>query len=171
MTRAFRRLVTGHDADGRSLLVADRRIEESGAAGNFNFWLAPSRPDAGTSGAGQSFPFFPEPGSTIFRVFRIPPGDPGTTPGQLAEIAAGFFAELGDPSCRVASSRNPMMHRTPTVDYIMLLSGEASLLLDRGDAIALKPLDAVVQRATSHAWINTGREDAVFLAVMVGARP
>lgn len=120
--------------------------------------------------APQSFPFFPAQGSTIFRVFRIPPADPAVTPEAFGKITEDFFAELGDPSCRVDTSRNPLMHQTPTIDYIVLLAGEAALLLDEGEPIPLRPLDAVVQQATNHAWINTGREGAVFLAVMVGTK-
>jgi hypothetical protein len=167
MIRSFRRVVTGHDATGRSVLVEDRRIEEAGAAGNFNFWLTGPGP-AATGAALPSFPFFPAEGCTIFRVFRIPPADPAVTPEAFAKVAEDFFAELGDPSCRVDTSRDPLMHRTPTTDYIVLLAGEAALLLDEGEPIALRPLDAVVQQATNHTWINIGREDAVFLAVMVG---
>ncbi len=63
-----------------------------------------------------------------------------------------------------------MMHTTPTVDYILLLSGEISLLLDQGEPIALKPFDAVVQRATNHSRVNTGREPALLLWVMVGGK-
>ena len=171
MTRLFRRLVTGHDTDGRSVLVEDRGVEESGGVGNFNFWQTAPEAAAASGKALESFPFFPREGSTVFRVFRIPPADPAMPPEQFAGSVAGFFAERGEPACRVDTSRHPLMHKTPTVDYIMLLSGEATLLLDKGDPIALKPLDSVVQRATNHAWINTGRDDAVFLAVMVGARP
>ena len=61
------------------------------------------------------------------------------------------------------------MHTTPTVDYILLLSGKISLLLDEGDSIALKPFDAVVQRRTHHFWVNTGREPLLMCA-MVGDR-
>jgi hypothetical protein len=90
------------------------------------------------------------------------------TAAAIERLAAGFFAELGDPRCRVDTSRHPLMHATPTVDYIMLLSGDAALLLDEGEPIALRPFDAVVQRGTNHTWLNTGCEDAVFLAVMLG---
>jgi naringenin degradation protein FdeH len=171
MTRSFRRLVTGHDAQGRSILVDDRRIEETGAVGNFNFWRTEDGADASADAPAKAFPFFPPQNGTTFRVFRIPPADPTMTPEGFAAIVEGFFAEVGDPSCRVDASRNPLMHRTPTIDYIMLLSGEASLVLDEGEPIPLRPLDAIVQRATNHTWVNTGREDAVFLAVMIGTQP
>jgi hypothetical protein len=162
-----RRLVTGNDAAGRSVVIDDSEIAETGGAGNFNFWMtgpgdiAPMLP--------ASFPFFPRSGETIFRVFRIPQSDTAMTASDIDKLAAGFFAELGDPGCKVDTSRHPLMHATPTVDYIMLLAGEAALLLDEGEPIPLQPFDAVVQRGTNHAWLNTGPDDAVFLAVMLGA--
>jgi uncharacterized cupin superfamily protein len=61
-----------------------------------------------------------------------------------------------------------MMHKTATVDYILLLSGEISLLPDEGEAIKLNPFDAVVQRATNHSWVNTGTVPALLMCVMVG---
>ena len=167
MDRSYRRLVTGNNASGRSILVEDAEIKETGSAGNFNFWRTRAWDSADVPA--RPLPFFPAAGETIFRVFRIPPDDPAMTGAAIERIATGFFAELGDPRCSMDTSRHPLMHATPTVDYIMLLSGNAALLLDEGDPIDLKPFDAVVQRGTNHAWLNTGREDAVFLAVMLGA--
>ena len=83
----------------------------------------------------------------------------------VKELSAG----VGSPTCRVDVSRRPLMHLTPTTDYIMLLSGGVSLLLDEGDPIPLEPFDCVVQRATNHAWIVTSKEPAIFVCVMVGA--
>jgi hypothetical protein len=163
MTRSFRRLVTGVGADGRSSLVAEAQIEE-GALGNFNLWAtSPNGADCPAA-----FPFFPPAGGTIFRVVRLPPPDPAMTPEALAALQAEFFAGIGSPACRRDTSRHPLMHLTPTTDYIMLLEGEVSLLLDVGDPIPMRPFDAVVQRATNHAWLVTGKEPAVFLAVMTG---
>ena len=165
MPRTYRRVVTGNDANGRSLVALDEQVEETGGAGNFNFWMT------GARGGGEpvSFPFFPRSNETVFRVFRIPPDRPAVPVDEIEKIAAGFFAELGDPSCKVDTTRHPLMHRTPTTDYIMLLAGSAALLLDEGEPVPLQPFDAVVQRATNHMWLNTGREDAVFLAVMLGS--
>jgi hypothetical protein len=163
MTLSFRRLTTGRDGRGKSVLIDDARIEE-GRLGNFNFWT--TRPD-GTDG-GANIPFFPAPGGSIFRVFRLPPADPPPTAGEMAAMTDEFFAEIGSADCRVDTSRHPLMHVTPTTDYVMLLSGEVSLLLDVGEPIPLRPFDCVVQRATNHAWIVTGSEPAVLVAVMSG---
>ena len=60
------------------------------------------------------------------------------------------------------------MHRTRTVDYIILLQGEVTLLLDEGE-VDMKPLDAVVQRGTNHAWENRGSEPAVLAGILIDA--
>jgi hypothetical protein len=166
MPRAIRRYVTGLDEQGRSMVADCREIAESGGAGNFNLWLTGAGIDPLNEGEG--FPFFPRKGQTLFRVFRIPPSG-SLDRAALEQIAEGFFAEIGDPACKVDTTRHPLMHATPTIDYILLLSGEAELLVDQGDPAPLKPWDAVVQRGVNHMWINTGTQDAVFLAVMIGA--
>src|SRR5215475_3128666 len=163
MALTFRRLTTGQDARGKSVLINDARIE-GGTLGNFNFWT--TRPD-GTDGA-QDIPFFPAPGASIFRVFRLRPADPPPTASEMAAIVDEFFDGVGSPGCRVDTTRHPLMHVTPTTDYVMLLSGEVSLLLDVGEPIPLRPFDCVVQRATNHAWIVTGSEPAILVAVMSG---
>ena len=91
-------------------------------------------------------------------------------PADIAAMQDWFFKEIGDPEARGDTSRHPMMHTTATIDYIVLLSGEITLVLDDGEPIKSKPFDAVVQRATNHAWMNTGREPALLVAVMVGGK-
>jgi hypothetical protein len=164
MTRSFRRLTTGVDGEGRSTLVDEAHIHESDL-GNFNLWM--TTPEGGDGAA--DMPFFPAPGGTIFRVVRLPPLDPTTTSEALAKLAGEFFAGVGSPACRRDTSRHPLMHVTPTTDYIMLLEGNVSLLLDTGEPIPLRPFDTVVQRGTNHTWLVTGDRPAVFLAVMTGS--
>ena len=168
MSLSFRRLVTGHNASGKSVLLEDARIDE-GSLGNFNFWRTkPGAADADIDLARQGFPFFADPGGTVFRIFRLQAAQPGLTLGELRDQSDAFFAEIGIPSCRVNIERHPFMHVTPTTDYILLLSGEVSLLLDEGEPVPLRPFDAVVQRSTNHAWINTGSDAAILMAVMIG---
>ncbi len=61
------------------------------------------------------------------------------------------------------------MHRTPTIDVIVIISGEVDLVLDGGEEVHLLPGDSVIQRGTKHAWRNTGPEPCVVVAFMVGA--
>ncbi len=62
------------------------------------------------------------------------------------------------------------MHTTRTVDYIIVLSGRVTLLLDKGE-VELKPFDVVVQRGTNHGWVNRGTEPAVMAAILIDAKP
>jgi len=63
------------------------------------------------------------------------------------------------------------MHRTETVDYALLLSGECDLELDSGEVVHMKAGDVVVQRGTMHAWVNHGSTPAVFAFVLIDAHP
>ena len=58
------------------------------------------------------------------------------------------------------------MHKTKTIDYIILLKGDVTLLLDE-DEVRLKPFNVVVQRGTNHAWVNNGNEPALLIAVLI----
>ena len=58
---------------------------------------------------------------------------------------------------RVDTTKHPTMHKTKTIDYIILLEGDVTLLLDE-DEVRLKPFDVVVQRGTNHAWLNNGTD-------------
>ena len=58
------------------------------------------------------------------------------------------------------------MHKTETIDYIILLKGDVTLVLDQ-EEVDLKPFDVVVQRGTNHAWVNNGDEPALLIAVLI----
>ena len=73
---------------------------------------------------------------------------------------------MGAAHERVDTSKHPAMHKTKTIDYIILLSGDVTLLLDE-DEVRLKPFNVVVQRGTNHAWVNNGNEPALLIAVLI----
>jgi hypothetical protein len=170
MSQSHRVIVTGTNAAGKSVVMEDAQAALH-EPGNFDFWQTkPGQSPHDVSIGRSAMKFFPAPGGTMFRLFTIPPENPKMTPAEVAALQDWFFKEVGDPDARVDTSRHPMMHTTPTVDYILLLSGEISLLLDEGAPIKLTPFDAVVQRATNHSWVNTGKEPALLMCVMVGGK-
>jgi hypothetical protein len=170
MAESHRGIVTGTNKAGKSVVVEEAHAATTGP-GNCDFWQTQAGQSPHDPSIGRSpMKFFPAPGSTMFRLFTIPPADPKMTPAEIAAIQDKFSNEVGIAEARVDTSRHPMMHATPTVDYILLLSGEISLLLDEGDPIELKPFDAVVQRATNHSWVNTGQDPALLMRVMVGGK-
>ncbi len=170
MAESHRVIITGANEHGRSVVVEETHTTMTGP-GNFDFWQTKPGQSLHDVSFGRSpMKFFPAPGGTMFRLFTIPPADPKMTPADVAKLQDWFFNEVGDPNGRGDTSRHPLMHKTPTVDYIVLLSGEISLVLDEGEPIKLKPFDAVVQRAVGHSWFNAGRESALLVAVMVGGQ-
>ncbi len=64
--------------------------------------------------------------------------------------------------------RHPMMHRTRTVDYAIIMSGEIDMLLDDSE-VHLKAGDLVVQQGTNHAWVNRGKTTCRIAFVLVDA--
>jgi quercetin dioxygenase-like cupin family protein len=63
------------------------------------------------------------------------------------------------------------MHRTETLDYGIVLSGECDLELDDGKMLRVSQGDIVVQRGTMHAWVNNGTQPCVFVFVLIDANP
>ena len=90
----------------------------------------------------------------------------GVPEDMLQEIAADAFEKVGAAHHRVDTSKHPAMHKTETVDYIILLKGDVTLILDE-EEVDLKPFDVVVQRGTNHAWVNNGNEPALLIAVLI----
>jgi mannose-6-phosphate isomerase-like protein (cupin superfamily) len=176
MKREFRRIVTGHDARGKSIIVSDgpanAAFDEHGG-GTAEFWVTDSTPaDNKAPGDPAQRPrrLEPPPGGTVFRYFSIVP-ESTFTPAQWEEHAARLFEAIGASHCRVDTSRNPGMHRTKTLDYIILLEGEVDLIVDEGEPVRLKPFDVVIQRGTNHAWVNPGTKPALLVAVLIDAKP
>jgi mannose-6-phosphate isomerase-like protein (cupin superfamily) len=138
MSSKGRRIVTGHDADGKSIILSDGPPPQTHAM----------------SGAGVGADFIeiwntPEPVPTIAateatepndRPFRIMPPS-----GHLLRLIELYPASMG--------GHRTVMHRTRTLDYVVVIEGEVILLLDDSEVV-LGPGDVVVQRGTSHAWEN-----------------
>ncbi|MNP16249.1 hypothetical protein D3C76_1086370 [compost metagenome] len=61
------------------------------------------------------------------------------------------------------------MHKSATTDYIILLQGSITLVLDEGE-VDMNPFDVVIQRGTNHSWVNRGAVDALLMAVLVDAK-
>lgn len=168
---AYRRIVTGIGENGRSSIVSDGSIPQIDTLGMADFWRTSSVPcDVREADQSQSSPMLlPGAGGTIFRFFEIPAANKGATEEELRVEARKQFAAAGASECQVDTSRHPMMHATPTIDYVVLLKGRATLILDDGE-VHLKPFDVVVQRGTNHYWVNSSSEPALFAAVLLDAK-
>jgi naringenin degradation protein FdeH len=169
MTRRLRRIITGNNAKGKSMVAAERPPRELGTF--YEMWATDGAPAGyGTEDeiATRWVKLEPPQDGTIFRFFRVDPQDKTLSLEEREARAARAFEAIGAAHCRPNTGRDPRMHETRTVDYIILLEGEVTLLLDE-DEVDLKPLDVVIQRGTNHAWINKGTKPALLAAILIDA--
>ena len=171
----MRRIVTGHNKYGKSIISIDgppaRSIGED-VGGLFELWNTDGH-DINSSDnidrADEDIILSPPDGGTKFRYFQINPLPKGVSEQMMQEIAADAFEKIGAAHHRIDTSKHPAMHKTDTVDYIILLKGDVTLILDE-EEIDLKPFDVVVQRGTNHAWVNNGNDPALLIAVLVDSK-
>ena len=168
----MRRIVTGHDENGKSIITLDgppaRSIGEE-VGGLFELWNTDGGSVISTDNidrADTEILLCPPKSGTKFRYFQINPTPEGVPIEILNEMAADAFDKIKASHCRVDVSKHPAMHKTDSIDYIILLKGDVTLILDE-DEIDLKPFDTIVQRGTNHAWRNNGNEPALFIAVLI----
>jgi quercetin dioxygenase-like cupin family protein len=147
---AIRRIVTGHDANGVAKVITDGPASNhrQSRPGSFStlLWSTDATPADISMGEdiedlGARMLGTPPPANgTRFTINEIPPGRPGR------------------------------MHRTETLDYAIVLSGEVDMEMD-DSTVKLKAGDVVIQRGTNHSWVNRGSEPARIAFILIDAKP
>ena len=152
-----RRVVTGIDADGRSVFLSD------GLAFGPDQWseVWVTDPAVGLDAVVDPHdgPMVLEPpaGGAAWRVFEVPSD-------------AVMREQMASATDTIDGVEADGFHTTATVDFVMVLEGEIALELDDGEVL-LGPGDCVVQRATRHAWRNRSDKRVRMMAVMLSLRP
>ena len=175
MARKVRRVVTGVDANGKSVFVSDEQVDATTLSllpgSEFHkLWGADTVPAVPTDG--QQPPhhtYFPPPGGFRFGFFTVPP-EGGELPADLDITAA--LAEIDEKlpgMIAYTEPDNPGMHTTHTIDFEVMLSGQVVCELDDGATVTLNPGDTFVQNGTRHRWSNPGSEPAVLFVALIGA--
>lgn len=166
-----RRVVTGHDAEGRSIIISDGptpgRFDDGEFEELWGFSGVPASLTEPTDPADiPTTRLVPTTGRIACRIFTINAPDGASRTDEDPERERRIDLAEVDQQLPLA---DPWMHRTPTPDVIVVISGEMALVLDGGEEVHLRSGDSVVQRGTMHAWRNTGREPCVAVAFMVRA--
>ena len=168
----MRRIVTGHNSSGKSIISIDgppaRSIGED-VGGLFEIWNTDGNLIDTTDVVDRAdidIILSPPENGSKFRYFQINPAPEGVPMDIMQEIAADAFKRIGAAHHRIDTSKHPAMHKTNTIDYIILLRGDVTLILDE-EEVRLEPHDVVVQRGTNHAWVNNGDEPALLIAVLI----
>ena len=145
MALRVRRVITGHDGKGQPIVkideVAKHLFTGRPGATACNIWTTEGFPvdNDGAEDAGQRKAGTTLPNGTIFRMIEFAPG---------------------------VAARN---HRTDSIDYITVISGEIDMELD-DSTVHLQAGDVMVQRGTIHNWVNRGTAPCVLTVVLIDAR-
>ena len=171
MGRKIRRVVTGHDENGKAIVIMDDiatcTLERPARPGVTltNLWQTdkvPMRPERHDDPIEGPLILHPPKNGSIFRIVQFDPEDPEV----LAKLdGKAAFAEMGAGANIVEGARHPFMHRTDSVDYSVVLSGEIYMMMDEEEYL-LKAGDTVVQQGTNHAWSNRGTEPCLIAFVL-----
>lgn len=147
MPLQVRRVVTGHNSEGKAVVKIDGisppRPGRSGAVETTVVWTTEGFPvnNDGDEDGATREVGITHPNGTVFRVVWFGPGNPA------------------------------MVHRTDSIDYAVVMSGEIDMELDDGASVHLKAGDVLVQRGTIHNWVNRGTEPCVIAFVLIHAKP
>ncbi|HEY0883681.1 cupin domain-containing protein [Pseudoxanthomonas sp. F37] len=173
------RVVTGHSQDGRSLLTQVGplpTVVELTAIPGTVFHEVWSTAESPARVANEDDPTLgplllpPPPGGTRIRFVDIPPDTEEfltSGAGRMGEM----FEQIGDKGASTVkeNSPHPLMHRTESIDYGIVIEGEITLVLDDGE-VPLKTGAVVIQRGTNHAWANrSGRMCRMLFVLVSGA--
>jgi mannose-6-phosphate isomerase-like protein (cupin superfamily) len=175
MLQKIRRVITGHNAAGKAVILFDDHapnvtpLKGWPGAGVTEVWVTDETPVDNNGSKDRSLRPMrhdPTPSGTIFRVVEIPPESAG------AKIDAGAtFGQLGSthkPSA-ADSAKHPTMHKTDSIDYLVVISGSMHMLMEEGE-VELRAGDCIVQRGTNHAWVNRSGQPCLLAAVLIDAK-
>jgi quercetin dioxygenase-like cupin family protein len=146
MAIQFRRVITGHDASGRAVVEIDEVAKN----------LVSSRPGA-TAGV-------------VWTTEGFPVDNTGEEDAGLRKTGTTLDNGTVFRILELAPGVNPRNHRTDSIDYAVVMSGEVDIELDDA-TVHLKAGDVLVQRGTIHNWVNRGTEPCVIAFVLIAAKP
>lgn len=175
--KSFRRIVTGHDANGKAIIISDappvhtQLVGGPGGPTFFEVWhtletpavigMRPEEPEE----MGLVLP--PPKSGTRIRVIEFPPEGEEIRKLSSADAAAKFKS-MGDEKASTSgdTAPHPLMHRTKTVDYGIVLEGEITLVLDKDEA-TIQAGDIIIQNGTNHAWANRSGKTCRMVFILI----
>ena len=162
--KTFRRIVTGHNADGKAIIISDappvltQLVGGPGGPTFFEVWSTHQTPASIVNQPGEpeenGLVLSPPKNGTRIRVIAFPPEGDEIRKLTGTDAAAKFKAMGGEHASTFGEAApHPLMHKTRTVDYGIVLEGEITLVLDKAET-TIHTGDVVIQNGTNHAWAN-----------------
>jgi len=178
--RPMKRVVTGHDANGKAVVLSQEapakivHVDAIPGTYFYEIWNTSQMPVdlAGTTTDPtlKDLQLRPPSRGSVIRFVDIPP-DTAEYLAHGSEKMDQAFSQIGDAHASTVkkSSPHPLMHRTESIDYGIVIEGEMTLVLDDSE-VTLKPGDVVVQRGTNHAWSNRGNTPCRMAFILLDGR-
>jgi naringenin degradation protein FdeH len=167
-----RRIVTGHDAQGKAIALFDGQVipQQRSPGGNAvtMLWVTGENPvdlNGSSDRAETKTGVPPLPNGSIFRIVDFPPTSTGAPPVDHHKMLIGMGI---DPATQ-GYSRHPNTHRTRSIDYAIVLDGDIDMLMDDTE-VHMKTGDVLVQQGTNHAWVNNGTKPCRIAFILIDAR-
>jgi mannose-6-phosphate isomerase-like protein (cupin superfamily) len=166
-----RRVVTGLDERNHAVVLFDSRMplkSDSPVISSTNFWITDSTPPSMSreDTAGRPIGVSPPDNGTKLRIVEFAPLDPATEAKLPPEM---IMKGVNHPPAKGIPVKHPMMHRTRSLDYAVILSGEIDMMLDDA-SVHLTQGDVIVQQATNHGWVNRGTAPCRILFVLMDSK-
>lgn len=176
MTAKVRRVVTGVDARGRAIVIDDglaRKVVSRPALSveGALIWVTDETPvdlSQYIDPADREIGVAPPPGGSILRIVDFLPEPNRKIDNQAFLEEMGLARPHEGTQGAEPQGRHPFMHRTKSLDYAIVLSGEIDMLLDDGE-IHVSAGDILIQRGTNHAWVNRSNEVCRIVFVLIDA--
>ena len=177
MAKPVRRVVTGHDDNGKAVVISDAPapfVHVNAADPEWystDIWRTNETPARIVRAAAEPTlgprRQLPAKRGTVLRINHFPP-ESAAVRQMDAQASRAAFAALGNEKAATfgKGGRHPLMHRTETIDYAIVLSGEITMVLDDVDVV-LRAGDVVVQCGTNHAWSNRSNAPCVVAFVLI----
>jgi naringenin degradation protein FdeH len=174
LSENIRRVVTTVDEDGKAVVLFDGANPHKVVRGNRSvtsrlLWVTDQTPAdiSGTADrAATDIGIAPPKHGSIFRVIDIPP-----TPPEIETLERDYLhKQIGNHAPRKGlPPRHPLMHRTLTIDYAIIMQGEIDMLLDDSE-VHLRAGDVLIQQGTNHAWVNRGTEPCRIAFILIDSK-
>ena len=156
-----RLVVTGHTPDGTAVIVRDEEVA--------SYPIGPLGSAVTSLWGRDDPPHFPDDGARPSTTIAFPPaGGSRLAVMELAPRGDDFDQFVRETLAPWADSSNPGMHRSPSIDYDIVLAGTVGLELDDGTEVSLGAGDVVVQNGTRHRWHNRGQDIARVASISIG---
>lgn len=166
-----RRIVTGHDAQGKAVVLFDSVLSpkpRSAGGGLTNLWITTEFPVdmSASNDRGQTPVAVPPPvNGTIFRIVEFAPMASNAAPVDHEKT----LRAMGIDPATQGYARHANTHRTKTIDYAIILDGEIDMLLDDSE-IHVKAGDVLVQQGTNHAWVNNSDKPCRIAFILIDGK-